>query len=74
MKKVQLATILLVFVVAGYWLGFSDGLNGEFSILPQAAFANESDNEAVSPVKARERDTYYPNSEDLGPDEMRVIA
>jgi ribonuclease Z len=28
----------------------------------------------VSPVKARERDTYYPNSEDIDPDEMRVIA
>ena len=30
---------------------------------------------AVSPVKARSpRDTYYPNTEDLAPDEMRVIA
>jgi ribonuclease Z len=28
----------------------------------------------VSPVEARERDVYYPNSEDLGRDEMRVIA
>lgn len=28
----------------------------------------------VSPLKARPRDTYYPNSEDLAPDEMRVIA
>ena len=30
--------------------------------------------EKVSPTKARERDTYYPNSEDLAKDEMRVIA
>lgn len=30
--------------------------------------------EAPSPVKARPRDTYYPNTEDLEPDEMRVIA
>jgi ribonuclease Z len=30
--------------------------------------------ETVSPVLARPRDTYYPNSEDLAPDEMRVIA
>lgn len=29
---------------------------------------------APSPVKARERDVYYPNTEDLAPDEMRVIA
>jgi ribonuclease Z len=29
----------------------------------------------VSPTKARsDRDTYYPNTEDLAPDEMRVIA
>jgi len=30
--------------------------------------------DTVSPVKARERETYYPNTEDLRPDEMRVIA
>lgn len=29
----------------------------------------------ISPVKARpDRDTYYPNTEDLAPDEMRVVA
>ena len=28
----------------------------------------------LSPTKARPRDTYYPNTEDLAPDEMRVIA
>jgi len=28
----------------------------------------------VSPTEARERDVYYPNSEDLAKDEMRVIA
>jgi len=34
-----------------------------------------SSTEEVSPVKAREpRDVYLPNSEDLGPEEMRVIA
>jgi ribonuclease Z len=33
-----------------------------------------SSTEEVSPVKARDRDVYLPNSEDLGPEEMRVIA
>ena len=33
-----------------------------------------SSTEDVSPVKARERAVYAPNSEDLGPEEMRVIA
>ncbi|MGI9372016.1 MAG: guanitoxin biosynthesis MBL fold metallo-hydrolase GntH [Hyphomicrobiales bacterium] len=36
--------------------------------------AHAQDAAEVSPVKARERDAYYPNSEDLKPDEMRVIA
>ena len=30
--------------------------------------------EEISPVKSRERAVYAPNSEDLGPEEMRVIA
>ena len=34
----------------------------------------EMDAPLVSPTKARARDAYYPNSEDLKPDEMRVIA
>jgi len=40
-------------------------------LLPKAAWAAEP---TISPVKARERETYYPNSEDLAPNEMRVIA
>lgn len=37
------------------------------------AFATEQ-KPNVSPIKARPRDVYYPNSEDLAPDEMRVVA
>jgi hypothetical protein len=33
-----------------------------------------SPTEKVSPVKARPLDVYVPNTEDLAPDEMRVIA
>ena len=43
----------------------------------QSATAQEStvaEEAKISPTKARERDTYYPNSEDLGADEMRIIA
>jgi ribonuclease Z len=36
--------------------------------------AGEAHAAALSPVKARPRDAYFPNTEDLGPDEMRVIA
>ncbi len=28
----------------------------------------------MSPVKARDRNVYFPNSEDLAPDEMRIIS
>jgi len=37
--------------------------------------AVDLDAEAVSPVKALdEREVYYPGTEDLAPDEMRVVA
>ena len=55
-----------------YLLGYRDGVNGEPAELASKAVAEES---GVSPVKAtNERDVYYPNTEDLAPDEMRVIA
>jgi ribonuclease Z len=45
------------------------------SLVPSAAAQGAGEGKpALSPVKARERDVYYPNSEDLAPDEMRVIA
>jgi ribonuclease Z len=44
-------------------------LTGAFITLVAASSMEET-----SPVKARERDVYLPNSEDLGPEEMRVIA
>ncbi len=36
--------------------------------------ANAQETPKLSPTKARERDAYYPNSEDLKPNEMRVVA
>ena len=33
-----------------------------------------SPTEKISPVDARPREVYFPNSESLAPDEMRVIA
>jgi hypothetical protein len=44
-------------------------------LLPDAALAQENEPE-ISPtmVRDRPRDTYYPNTEDLAADEMRVIA
>jgi ribonuclease Z len=56
-----------------YFTGHSDGRAGRTLGFTEVAFAAESPPN-VSPIKARPRDTYYPNSEDLAEDEMRVIA
>ncbi len=47
-------------------------LSSVFILLVAASATQE--NQEISPTKARERDVYVPNSEDLGPEEMRVIA
>ncbi len=44
------------------------------TVLPGAAYAQESEEISPTMVSQRERDVYYPNTEDLAEDEMRVIA
>ena len=56
---------LLAAVLGAYFYGWHRGNAGR-----QADPASL----AVSPVKARSLDVYVPNTEDLAPDEMRVIA
>jgi ribonuclease Z len=75
-KLVFLATlsvaVLLITVI--YVKGTHDGRGGsEFSLLKEAIAAQHTSE--VSPVKVRRgRFTYYPNTEDLAPDEMRIIS
>jgi len=46
-----------------------------FGLSAPNAFAKEKGVAKISPTKALEdRDTYFPGTEDLGPDEMRIIA
>ena len=59
--------------MSGYMKGQHDGGAGEQLRLTKEAVAAQ-DKDVLSPVKARQRDFYTPNSEDLGPDEIRVIA
>jgi len=66
------ASMAFVAVVFYLW-GHLDGGEGRAFGLLNESFAAENLPE-VSPVLARPRDTYYPNSEDLAKDEMRVIA
>jgi hypothetical protein len=56
-----------------YLWGHSDGQAGQTPELLGMVFAEQS-TPVLSPVKARARDFYALNTEDLGPDEMRLIA
>ncbi len=60
---------LIVLVAIVYFFGYRDGASDRD--LPGVASA---DAQEISPVEARDRDFYAPNSEDLAPDEMRLIA
>ncbi|MCZ6888300.1 MAG: guanitoxin biosynthesis MBL fold metallo-hydrolase GntH [Gammaproteobacteria bacterium] len=72
-KRVFVITSVIVAAVIAYSWGHSDGRAGKALGFAEVAFAAES-SPGVSPVEARPRDVYYPNSEDLAEDEMRVIA
>ena len=66
------ASMTFVSVILYQW-GNLDGREGKVSGLIGESIAAENPPN-ISPVKARARDFYAPNSEDLGPDEMRLIA
>ncbi|PRY26945.1 ribonuclease Z [Aliiruegeria haliotis] len=75
-KKVLTRTAsFLAGIAFGTWLGAPLPDDWSDTALVGAAHAQEA-GEEVSPtmVRDRKRDTYYPNTEDLAPDEMRVIA
>jgi ribonuclease Z len=67
-------SVAALLITAVYVKGKYDGRVGkEFSLTTEAIAAQAKS--PVSPVKARGgRDTYYPNTEDLAPDEMRIIS
>ncbi len=67
-RILAVAVLSLGFIAALTLENFGNGM-----IAPVAAQAGQNES-ALSPVRARPRDVYYPNSEDLAPDEMRVIA
>jgi len=71
-KILGLASLSFMAVMAYQW-GNSDGRAGRGLQLVETSVAAENPSE-FSPVKARARDFYAPNSEDLAPDEMRLIA
>ena len=63
-----------VLTFSGYLIGVQHGHTGKGLNITNEANAAQAQ-PSVSPVKALdEQDVYYPGSESLGPDEMRVIA
>jgi len=73
MKRALPGLSLALTIAVVYQWGLSSGQQGSNSGVMAKAFAAESPTKS-SPVKARARDFYAPNSEDLAPDEMRLIA
>jgi ribonuclease Z len=73
--KQTVPPLLVVTLIAGL-IGYILGCTREQreSNAEAAAEATAAAVEQYSPVKARNRDFYSPNSEDLGPDEMRLFA
>ena len=69
-KRIGVVTFFAFVGLAIYLWGHLDGKEGQ-ALIAQS-FAAETPE--VSPTLSREREVYYPNSEDLAPDEMRVIA
>jgi ribonuclease Z len=74
------AALLAIGIVFGTWLDTQEDLvvsavnkvRDAFSM--PVALAQGPEEAQVSPTEPRARDVYYPNSEKLEPDEMRVIA
>ena len=69
-KRVIIVASMVFLGVMLYLWGNWDGRNGRESALSKVSESHAG----LSPVKKRTRDFYTPNSEDLRPDEMRLIA
>jgi len=72
LKFLIIGVAIVVFASVFYFRGYNDGQADKEPYFTLEAEAKETP--PVSPVKARERNFYAPNSEALGPDEMRLIA
>ncbi|MHC4776361.1 MAG: guanitoxin biosynthesis MBL fold metallo-hydrolase GntH [Planctomycetota bacterium] len=76
MRRPSTLTAVAVIFAAGIAVGLIIAQSGSGSEGIAAAAMQDSPTTVakISPVRARPRDFYAPNSEDLAPDEMRVIA
>ena len=71
----RLKAVLALTFAAGLAVGVYASTVDVSLLIPSAHAADSGRGDPmVSPVKMRDRDFYAPNSEDLAPDEIRVIA
>jgi len=74
-KRVLVGVSIIFVAVMVYQWGHTDGRAGRALGLLDVSFAAKNEQPLeYSPVKERARGFYTPNSEDLQPDEMRLIA
>jgi ribonuclease Z len=71
-RALGIPTVIALVAIGSYMRGRVDERTGEFPLV-RTALAQQQQ-QLVSPTAPRERDAYFPNSEQLAPDEMRVIA
>ena len=72
-KSAILTTVLLiglVVAIGAYLFGYSDGLQGREPVIAKSAAAQVT----LPTGTVEDRDVYYPGTEALAPDEMRIVA
>ncbi len=75
MRTASLITIITAIGVGAYVLGRHDEMDGKSFWIPSTVNAQEAAKSVASPVKPlAEQDVYYPGTEAISPNEMRVVA
>jgi ribonuclease Z len=73
LRSVSGLILLLALVAVAYFWGRADEGAGRGAFGTPVALAAETE-PLISPVGARDRDVYFPKSEELAPDEMRIFS
>ena len=75
MRTASLLAVIAAIGTGAYVLGQHDGMTGMSFWSTSTANAQQAAKSVQSPVKPlAEQDVYYPGTEAIGPDEMRVVA
>ena len=75
LRCMGIAALMIFIAACAYHQGRSDEHSGRALLASTASAAQSKGGPKASPVKAlADRDVYYPGTEDLAPDEMRVVA